>query len=331
MCYPPPPLTSDVPMPPFPSTRTTAFFVSLYILSGVTQPLLMEVAAMKGLANKRCQLYMLFYYAGAMGVSVFARGDERLSWSTTAKTSFIAAIDIVAQTMNYSGATLAGPTIFAVVYSSVTVWCALFARLVLGRRMSTQQWAAVLVVFVGLGVTGLATVDLGSDVVEGTLLVGVGSAMHGMMYVLSESLMNTESVSSAKFCGVYGTVACTAYLLWQVFYTSRHFGQLILEPMEISGTTVAMALAILLSISAISMLHSATFFHTVKYCPGGSTSAGVMKVCLDEDNSESLVAPLLRNTSCIGTSGCACLWGHINGILPPCRRKRNVLHRGKAG
>ena len=256
----------------------------------------MEVAAIHGLADKRCQLYMLFYYAGTAGVSLFSGSDESLSWTTTVKTAFVAAIDIVAQTMNYSGATLAGPTIFAIVYSSVTVWCALFARFVLGRRMSTLQWTAVLVVFVGLGVTGLASVDLGPDVVEGTFLVGVGSAMHAMMYVLSESLMNhgEESVSCAKFCGVYGAVACPAYLAWQVFYTSRHFGQLIVEPMEESGTTVAMALAILLSISAMNMLHSAMFFQTVKYCPGGSTSAGVMKVCLDDSRPKSLVVALLR-------------------------------------
>jgi len=86
-----------------------------------------------------------------------------------------------------------------------------------------------------------------------------------------------EKVSSLKYCAIYGSVACCGYGFWQLVYTRRHFTTLILEPMKIADTTFGQAGIILCSISFASLIHSVTFFHTVKFCPGGATSAGVMK------------------------------------------------------
>mmetsp|Transcript_21756 Transcript_21756/g.47283 ORF Transcript_21756/g.47283 Transcript_21756/m.47283 type:complete len:360 (-) Transcript_21756:240-1319(-) len=265
--------------PRAPTFHITLLIASLYVLSGVTQPLLMELASQAGLADKSCQIYMQFYYLGTASVALLARNEEQLSWKTTVKTGAVAAIDIVAQTMNYSGATMAGPTIFAIVYSSVTIWCALLSRVFLQRKMSNMQWLSVAIVFVGLGVTGFASLDLGPEVTRGTFLVALGSALHACMYVLSEAVMNDgkEVVSAKKYCAVYGTIACSIFFLWQLYYTRYHFNELILEPMQMAGTTVGYALAVLMAIAVMSMIHSVTFFHTVKYVPGGSTSAGVLK------------------------------------------------------
>merc|ERR1712238_120979 len=131
----------------------------------------------------------------------------------------------------------------------------------------------------------------------------VGSALHGLYYVLSESVMNAttaaeatttgsinptnnnnnnreekkEKMSSVTYCAIWGFMSCGWSGLWQLVYTQRHFQTLILEPMEIANTTVEQAGIILCSISFVSLIHSVTFFHTVKYCPGGATSAGIMK------------------------------------------------------
>lgn len=259
--------------------HTTLIVASLYVLSGVTQPLLMELAKQAGLADKSCQIYMLFYYFGTASVVLLAGNDEQLSWKTTIKTGSVAVIDMVAQTINYSGATMAGPTIFAIVYSSVTIWTALLSRVLLKREMSCLQWLSVAIVFLGLGVTGLSSLDLGPEVVTGTALVAFGSALHALMYVLSELVMNDgkEVVSAKRYCAVYGSIACSAYLLWQIFYTRQHFNERILSPMETAGTTYVYALAVLFAIALMSMVHSVSFFHTVKYMAGGSTSAGVLK------------------------------------------------------
>ena len=195
------------------------------------------------------------------------------------KTGLVAMIDVVAQTMNYSGATMAGPTIFAIMYSSVTIWVALLSRVLLKRQMSWLQCLSVVMVFSGLGITGFASLDLGAEVAFGTALLTVGAALHAFMYVLSEMIMSREgeAISARKYCAVYGTWAASVYFLWQVGYTRSRFDDLILGPMTAAGTTNGYALAILTAIGLMSCLHSVTFFHCVKHLPGGSTSAGVLK------------------------------------------------------
>ena len=47
--------------------------------------------------------------------------------------------------------------------------------------------------------------------------------------------------------------------------------------MQAAGTSIGYAIMILLVISLMSAIHSATFFHSVKYLPGGATSAGILK------------------------------------------------------
>ena len=109
---------------------------------------------------------------------------------------------------------------------------------------------------------------------------GVGSALHALMYVLSERLMNNgkEKVSAKKYCALYGAFACLVIFIWQVCYTRTHFNLLILEPAVRAGTTLQYALVILSAIALMSMMHSITFFHTVKHRKGGATSAGILKV-----------------------------------------------------
>merc|ERR1712048_193395 len=59
---------------------------------------------------------------------------------------YIAVLSAIAQNMNFAGNMLAGSGVFAVIYSSVTVWCAVLSRLILQRVMTTYQWCAVFTV-----------------------------------------------------------------------------------------------------------------------------------------------------------------------------------------
>lgn len=262
--------------------HVTLVIAALYVLSGVSQPLLMTVAKEAGLADPTCQLYMLFYYMGPASVILTVindRSENSTPWRILVKIGFVAMIDIVAQTMNYTGSTMAGPTIFAIIYSSVTVWTAVMSRFFLGRSMDRFQWLGVILVFGGLTITAFGSVSMGPQIYHGALLVIVGSALHALMYVLSEQIMNAPNcnMSARKYCGVYASAAFFGYFLWQVFYTRQHLEKLVLEPMKVANTTIASAAAIFSAIGIVSLVHSVTFFHTVKFFPGGATSAGIMK------------------------------------------------------
>jgi hypothetical protein len=115
-----------------------------------------------------------------------------IATSVIVKASMVAMFDIVAQTFNYTGASEAGATIFAMIYSSVTIWTAIFSRCLLQRKITYVQCLAILIVFGGLCITSLDSISLGPDVVRGTIYILIGSCMHGATYVFSEAIMMTS-------------------------------------------------------------------------------------------------------------------------------------------
>jgi drug/metabolite transporter (DMT)-like permease len=291
---------------------TTQLLAAVYVLSGVSQPLLMTICKDAGLADPVAQLFMVFYY---LGPCVFAfvtingcsgnGGDgqenssenrqlhqqqHRQPWpslSTRVKASGIALFDIAAQALNYTGASLAGPTIFSIVYASVTVWTAVWARLVLGRRHSYWQWLSFALVFGGLCLTGAATrTNQGDDAAEalapsvlhGTLLVLFGSVMHAGSYVLSEAIMTgPDRLSVAQNTTLQSMVACILLVAWQFIYTIPRWSDLIDTPMKAAGTSWTRALCIMMTFAFANLLHSYSFYYTIKNYKGGSVMAGVMK------------------------------------------------------
>ena len=101
-----------------PTTSWIIVNAVFYVLSGVTQPILMAYAKHAGLGEPRCQLYMLFYYVGPAAVALSLRrggegnnsrdrgGDEQRAWpsrSLLIRAAGIAAFDIFAQSMTYTG------------------------------------------------------------------------------------------------------------------------------------------------------------------------------------------------------------------------------------
>jgi drug/metabolite transporter (DMT)-like permease len=225
---------------------------------------------------------MLAYYCGPASAIFMLWGKDKVSWPskwTILKACGIAFWDISAQTLNYTGASLAGPTIFAIVYSSVTIWAALFSQAFLSRRMDRYQWMAVTLVFGGLALTATDSGELGPSVIHGLIMVFLGSSMHGLFYVMSEAIMTTgdERLSVEQNCAIQGLTATTVFLIWQLVYTLPNVEAKIWEPMEHAGTSASMGLALLVFFAAMSFLHSITFYHTLRYLSGGSTSAGVVK------------------------------------------------------
>ena len=109
------------------------------------------------------------------------------------KASCIALFDIFAQSMVYAGNNLAGPTIFSIIYSSVTIWAALYSKLLLDRSLSTMQWMGVFCVVSGLSLAALDSKSMGGNVFLGAVLIVVGTSGHGLTYVFSEKIMTTTT------------------------------------------------------------------------------------------------------------------------------------------
>ena len=320
--------------------------LNIIIITSLMQPILMAYAQQAGLANPKCQLYMLFYYIGPALVATKMKcrrsssssyrkqecssndnnnntasyygttahsssdiskdevysecfgeeddneDDEERLWPSKPlliKASCIALFDIFAQSMCYTGNNLAGPTIFAIIYSSVTIWTALFSKVLLSRSLSKFQWLGVCFVVIGLSLTAKDSSKVGQRVFLGAMLILVGSSFHGLTYVMSEIIMTAPSsiqhegqrerqhISIHGNCAVQGIVATGILLMWQIIYTFPHRQSLILDQMAEQHTTPIKAIVILITIALANLLHSVTFYTTLKHFPGGATSAGVLK------------------------------------------------------
>lgn len=92
-----------------------------------------------------------------------------------------------------------------------------------------------------------------------------------------QKAVEPKHISVRANCAIQGIVATLALLLWQIIYTLPRMQHLISEPMQNAGTTPIHGLAILFTIALANLLHSITFFSTLKHFPGGATSAGVLK------------------------------------------------------
>eukprot|EP00978_Attheya_sp_CCMP212_P023815 scaffold73723_cov67-Attheya_sp.AAC.6 len=325
--------------------------VTFYVASGVVQPLLMTVTKEAGLADPKCQLYMLFYYLGPSSVGAWVwyhrkdyYYDSLSSWINIWPAMGIAVFDIAAQSLNYTGSTMAGPTLFGILYSSVTVWTAIYSRLFLNRTLSPTQWISIGLVFGGMALAALGSQHLGPQVGWGTLFIIIGSSVHAMTYVLSEYVMTTkpfqkEGGGSDKVrrgvedgngplllplpvevnCAIQGGVAVAMSLTWQMVYTWSHFSVQIGEPMKAAGTTVSRAALILGGLAVVNFIHALSFFYTLAHVHGGAVSAGLGKalqaVLVFGATQAIFCGKVGGSEMCFTTQKCASLVVVVSGIL----------------
>lgn len=276
MCLPP---LKQQSVPVFRSV----FIAVFYVLSGCSQPLIVTLLKEAGLADSKCQLYMLFYYLmPALFNFPLLLTERETSWPSryaVMKACGVVLWDIGSTILNYTGASMAGPTIFGIIYSSVTIWTAVFSQIFLGRKMNHWQWTNVLIVFAGLLITATDSVNTGNNVFKGSCFVIFGSLMHGLTYVMTEAVMTVgeKRLTIVQNNFVQASVASFLFLWWQFLYTVPHYDELIRKPMHDAGTTIGYGSFLLLAFGASNIVHWITFLHIVYHFPGGSTSAGVMK------------------------------------------------------
>ena len=255
----------------------TLFLVLFYILSGIFLPLLIEFISLSGGCEKSTMLITLPTTFG-MSLSILTNWPARKIGIIRWKNVFVIAFfDILSHVLNMNGLMYAGSAIFTVVYSSVTVYNAIFARLILKKQLHFFQWCGVIIVMIGLALTSLGTRNDGKDVFFGIWLILVGSMIHSSTYIMSEiSLVRTESpISPQLLCSLLGSIELVGIILWQIYYTLPNFDlKVTQEIINHNGNIHDIIIAyVLLSIAA--MVHSLCFF--ILLGKFGSTTTGITK------------------------------------------------------
>jgi len=187
-------------------------YLLLYVVSGVFQPLFVMEMDYESIGRQLGLLYMLPYYLGMACVLPFSCQPLRLCepggvpWR---KVCLITVVDFASQFVLMAGLTTIGSGLFTVVYASGPIWTALFAYMLLQRRISTVQKLALMLVVSGLAVAayGSATlIAIDDSFAKGIVAVLIGTGMHALVYVLQEMTLVKETfpLEPSILCGLIG-------------------------------------------------------------------------------------------------------------------------------
>ena len=168
---------------------------------------------------------------------------------------FLCIIDAISAGLNLTGLVFCGSGVYTVVYSSVTMWTAIFSWIILGRKLQALQWLGIWIIVVGLSLTSVfapstigPVVNVGSGPDDGESVVvddggsGGGGGGGGGESVLTFSLTfsppssaspsNLVSDSSRMSLGIV-LVVCGS-LLHSLSYI---ISEIILTTFQASGIT----------------------------------------------------------------------------------------------
>ena len=261
-----------------------ALLLVLFVGSGVLQPLSISRLGVLGAYERSSLLFLLPNYLG-MSLAGFLHSDLfRIGTFRKGRLAVLCAIDVASQFLCQYGLTLAGSSLYSIVYSSATIWIAIESRLLLQRALSAGQWVGCLVVVGGLSIAGgnigsaLAADNADPYIAVGTLMILIGSMSHALTWVLVEiTLHESDPVLPEALSVVMGCSGVGVFGLWQLVYTLPRLEELVLQPMAAHGghlCEIAITYAVLV---VASLVHAVAFYHLIGGI--GCVTAGVMKGC----------------------------------------------------
>jgi len=250
--------------------------LAAYIASGVCQPVLIELLAYNGMCEKNTMLYVLPNYIG-MSLSFLMNfrnscRQGKIQWTTII---ILSSVDIISQYLNFSGLVNAGSLIFTVIYSSVTVYTAIFSCVFLNRQLHSMQWIAVFLIMLGLIFGGRGAAQLGGeDVWLGVIQIFIGSMFHSLTYILSEFLLKnaTDPIAPEMLSTLMGLSGVIVFGVWQVIYTIPNFQVLIVDSIASKHGSINVIIFTVIILTLVNFIHAICFFNLLEIV--GSTTTG---------------------------------------------------------
>jgi len=251
--------------------------VFLYIATGMFQPLAMDVLKYNGAAKVDSFVYNLPLYVGLI-VMIFinprALKVGRVPWGWVI---LLDVMDCLAMAGCYGGNLLAGSLIYTTIYSSVTIWCALFSVIFLRKRLAFFQWLGCVLVTGGVALSAVeASLDKNKYIFLGAVLVIVGTMIHSSTYILSDYILHLPNpIEGELLCSLNGIGGLIAFTIWVLAYTVPRWDELVTSNVKKengSWTVIWLAYG---ACAILAGVHAVCFFKTIKQM--GAVSAAVCK------------------------------------------------------
>jgi len=248
-----------------------------YIGTGMFQPLVMDVLKYNGAAQVEGFVYNVPLYVGlVVMILVYPRAATigRVPWGWVL---LLDVMDILAMAGCYGGNLLAGSLIYTTIYSSVTIWCALFSVIFLRKRLGFLQWLGCVLVTVGVALSAIeASSDKNKYIFLGAVILIIGTMIHSSTYIMSDYILHLPNpIRGELLCSLNGIGGLIGFTIWVLAYTLPRWDEIVTSNVkkENGNWTV-----IWLSYGASAVLagvHAVCFFKTIKHM--GAVSAAVCK------------------------------------------------------
>lgn len=258
--------------------QVRVLYLSIYIISGILQPIIIQILNNNGACERSTMLFMLPNCIGAsfailFNWKAFKQGEFNWRYITA-----LCLVDTFSQVCVSVGLIFAGSMLFSILYSACTFWTAIFSRIVLGKKLQRLQWIGVISVCLGLsiGVNG-SIAEIDGDVTYGAMLIIVGSMLHSLIYILAEIVLSKSNNPIAPemlstVMGVFGVLVCG---LWQIIYTAPNFQRVVIEEVILHQGNSAVIIFAYIFLTIVDLIHALSFFHLIDLI--GATTTGLLK------------------------------------------------------
>ncbi|KAL1524425.1 hypothetical protein AB1Y20_019320 [Prymnesium parvum] len=297
------------PSAPRPNWWASRLFCAKFwlVATGVWWGIAMQLLVYRGAGEPTAFLPNVDWYVGMM-LLYFVRccggGTEMYANAQHRHVIPITLCDLLGTVGTTVGLELAGSAIFGIIYSSVTVWTALFTCVILRKAQSTVKLLGIVTVVLGLCLPALdpsrntQTQD-GQNVFIGIVLTSSGTLFYALEYTLCERCYSLydKPLDARQLCAMTGVWGFFFTMIWIAGYTIPHWETVVSAPVRFHHSNVWVIGLLFASHIVNNAVHNAAWFVVCELEGGVSTGLlmGVKAAALffgsalffcDEEHSE---------------------------------------------
>mmetsp|Transcript_8073 Transcript_8073/g.12059 ORF Transcript_8073/g.12059 Transcript_8073/m.12059 type:complete len:354 (-) Transcript_8073:1503-2564(-) len=252
--------------------------VAVFIFSGLSSPLLIEIIHLNGGYFSFTMLVALPLCLG-QSMAIFTNWSSRFEGVLRWKYILLVTIlDMISYALNTNGLVYAGSATYTIIHSSLTVFTAMLSFYFLEVKPNRVQYSGIIMIIIGLSVALYNANCDGIDVLFGAILILLGTMMHSMTYIISEYILVKveDAVSPELLCSISGLIPATFYTFWQLIYTVPHYQTVVLDNIHRAHGNSSIILTCYVLLGVAAFFHSTLFYFLIHHM--GSTSTSVSKI-----------------------------------------------------
>ena len=320
------PVTADGEAP-LPFWRTRLWWAKFWVVvTGIWWGICMQLLYYEGASSPASALPNVDWYVGMMIVDLprlWRKRDPRFGQVKQRHMIPIAIFDLLGTVGTTVGLELAGSAIFGIILGSITMWTALFTRLIMGQRQSWTRLFGISVVVCGLAIPmSEYRVDHDQDgspeLLWGVALTFGGTFFYALEYTLCERVYSLYALplDARQLCFCTGAWGLLVTAVWIGAVTGPNWKSLVSDEVaEHEGNGYVIA-ALYISHTLNNAVHNLAWFYVCELEGGVTTGllqgvkaallfvASSAAFCSSAHPEQCYTAPKLGATATVLTGTC---------------------------